>query len=337
MHGSKNIINLIIKSLMMKSQNPKKHHYVPESYLKKFCFDDSGFLFSLKVKSQYSPEPIKRINKSAICYQPNLYKISSQKALERLGIPDAYHLEKSLFDYENSTLEEIINDLDQRKNLTFSRSQELVRILLNLKQRNISMKKQMFQDQVFDPLIDKQIRRIEIYFKTKAISEGFPIEKVDEFILYLRKQIEMYKEDKNFRADLFSESLYRWSKRDYKQSQKIEADLVHSKFSVLFTEKENFIVSDNPGYNIHENDQFHNSNINGSIGFVFTLSPKTTIVISPNLRQSFTPIIKKINYVPVNKRLVEEMNLATAINCNERIFSKEKESLEEVKKHFTKN
>ncbi len=84
---------------MNKSHYPKKHHFVPQVYLRNFT--DGAKLYVLdvgKVQKGYREAPIQK-STSQICYFENYYRINSElgNSQFRLDAYDALYIELQVF------------------------------------------------------------------------------------------------------------------------------------------------------------------------------------------------------------------------------------------------
>ena len=116
---------------------PKKHHFVPETYLKEFENYEIKKLFRIKLKGKYLTSKIKRFNRSQICYIENYYQISNCHSLEKLQISDQFFLEKVVLKKFEDNFGRIIEFIKGKSSsLTLQDATQLIDGLLLMKVRN---------------------------------------------------------------------------------------------------------------------------------------------------------------------------------------------------------
>lgn len=314
---------------MPNSENPKKHHFVPESYLQNFSFDSAGNLYVLPIKSPYKNIKVKKLNKSQICYEKYLYKIKTSEFLDKLNIDDPFTLEKNLFDYEENFLNKISSKFSNKEDINKSDAKNLIRMLLNFKHRNKVLLKPF---STFFKIGVKE--RLEIVKnKISAHKEEYGDELVDNLLLKLDKEVLKNIDNEDFISDHFNKTLKDLTQGHNETHNWLVNQMLKSKFYIFCTTPNfPFITNDNPGFTMHDGDIVRNTLVNGAKAFAFPVTPLHLFVISPNDTEGFKSIIKPINYRFTNQKFVELTNNATIINSSKIIISNRKEILEDIRK-----
>jgi len=136
----------------------KKHHYVPEVYLKRFCFTNSGEIFTYKAKPHESFNRVRRGNKSSICYSEDFYRFTNSLNIIRRDSIDLNIIEDGCFGYESNRLTELFDKIESQRTIFKSELEDLVKIILSIKTRNPAMlevAKSYDFNSFFDSIIDK--------------------------------------------------------------------------------------------------------------------------------------------------------------------------------------
>jgi len=315
--------------------NPIKHHYVPEVYLKRFSLNQDGDLFTLKVKKDY-PTIAKMNNKSRICYEINRYKLNNVEVMDYLNINDPYIIEKECFKYENIDLETLFDKIDNRQKISQSEYKKLIRIIVDIKQRNPCFSKlfcSIDSNSIFDFAKEK-----EVFLKTFMSfceKNGINDVNIEEIIEESFKRIQTKFNNHNYISNFYISGFY--------EINIITEELINELFKweamVLYTDYDNpFITSDNPGYAIDNKNEIQNTNFASAFHFIFPISPKSLLCLKKSQKKSFE-IFKEILYHKVNPSNVISFNNSILLYSNQIIISQLKEQLEitfEFSKHNRK-
>ncbi|XOV69323.1 MAG: DUF4238 domain-containing protein [Fluviicola sp.] len=89
----------------------EKQHFVPKSYLKNFCVDETDhFYASRNIRRQNKWGKPRNRHISSVCYSLDIYDVNSQFA-QRFDIPENY-VEKNAFWYEGDFLKKLLLQID---------------------------------------------------------------------------------------------------------------------------------------------------------------------------------------------------------------------------------
>lgn len=297
---------------------PKNHHYVPESYLQFFSFNDVGDLFTYKPKHKYQ-NVIRQYNKSAICYSDNLYK------LDKLRYKDEYLIEKEKFQYEKTFIKNIITKINHLESLNNAEYVELVKMILNIKNRNI-----IHYDQ-FLPFSNANINNVIEDFSInlkKQVNEKYN-SFIDDIFSIAKEKVSENLQEQSLSNMILNESFLQIIEQKNNNFKNFESWIVNKKYKIFYTDDKNcFITNDNPGHTIHKNGIIGNLYFGSAKAFFFPLSPNCAIfidvmdaILGGDMKTATT------NYEKLNPEFVNMFNKGTVQNCNQMIISNSKQVL----------
>ena len=238
---------------------PKNHHFVPESYLQFFSFNEIGDLFTHKPKFKY-PNGVRKFNKSAICYSIDLYKLDKQLN------DDEYLIEKEKFHYEKSFIKNIITKVNKFESLNDNEYFEIVKMILNIKNRNITLYNQFhsFSSENIDAILKDISGKLNDNFKNSSFIENIYKIAKDEALKNLN--------DKNKSKMILNESFLKILNSENDKFNYLESFITSKKYKIFYSDDTNsFITSDNPGHTIHKNGIVGNLNFGSAEAFFFHL------------------------------------------------------------------
>ena len=301
--------------------NPKKQHFLPEVYINRFSFDNNGNVYTFKAKSPFKNVKIKVLNKSQFCYKPNLYTFNDKEKH-----PDQYLLERSKFDYEHKFLKEICDRIDKRENINSNDAERFIKMLMGIKQRNITINNFLNSKSVIEYLSNRQVNIFRKYLEKYILQLGeYKIEKILE---YIENELIKNMQDLEIRSDIQNEALLSLIENRNEEYNQLVKKLTRTKFKILTTSTVNpFISSDNPGFTYQGKDRICNMLFGSAKLFIFPISPESALYIDLTDTEPFEPIIKRILYTKVSDEMIELINSSTVVNCNELIFSINETSL----------
>lgn len=297
---------------------PRKHHFVPEVYLKRFAINKSGDLFSLRVKSEYENQNVKRVNKSQVCYEYDKYTFKTDKIINANKLEDPNFIEKNRFAYENNELELLFDKIDYSKNLFVSEVRKLIQILLNIKRRNPVFSNEFLKLDANQNILDMNIERLE----KDLIKAGMLEERMESVINKVRNEMTENLENEDYKLDLYRNNLLNFN-NEIDHDDKPLIDRVLSWEIIIYqTDYQNpFITSDNPGYTLRNFQEVFNMNFNYVDGFAFPISPKSLLYFSKGNSSNRFDLYKTITYSKATKDIVLLFNNGTIINSTKFIFS----------------
>ncbi|MCB9282658.1 MAG: DUF4238 domain-containing protein [Lewinellaceae bacterium] len=303
---------------------PRKHHFVPEVYLQRFAINKSGDLFSLRVKSVYENQKVKKVNKSQVCYEFDKYTFKTDKIITANKLKDPNYIEKNRFAYENEELERLFNKIDYSKKLFVSEVRKLIQILLNFKRRNPSYSLEYLKPDSNQNLLNVNIERLE----KEIIEAGMPKERAKAVIDKVKAEMIENLQDDDYKLDLYRNNLLNFDGEIERNDKPLIDRLLNWETTVFQTDYQNpFITSDNPGYTLKNFREVYNMNFDYIDGFAFPLSPKSLLYFSKSDSLNRFDLFKTINYKKATNRIVLLFNNGTIINSSKFIFSNTEEQL----------
>lgn len=298
---------------MSKSQAPKKHHFVPQVYLKNFCLNGRVFVLDVnKVKQGYQMAPSQK-TPGQICYIDDYYKIEKNLANPQFALDkyDPLHIETQVFKRLENRYPHILKRLFANKSLAFQDAVDLTDFILQIKLRNpywfdntLNKKKQEMIDAAIDSLIAEvrdgsdSFSQIPMELKV-SLANRFRIEnKADP---HLSKQWQL--------SSLIDRDLDTGNR-----NERFRIALMDHLWVVYKAPKKGpyFITSDNPGYSLRGNDGLiYNTNFTAPFTFFFPISPTECLVVSSlktDPSYSLKSSIKNFSSVDISGDLVILIN-----------------------------
>lgn len=313
-------------SIFIQMSNPKKQHFVPKVYLKRFAFNRTGEIYALKIKSKYPNIKVKKVNISQICYSPDLYTIKTTDVFKGEEFVDNYILEKELFDYEETFLNEVLNKLELRQNINSVDSERLIVTLINFKHRNRLVFDILKNKGVLKFFLGRELERIKR--KNEKFEKKYGKENVESLMKLIEIASLKRMENEGYISDIINHSLEQLTKGKLNNHNWLIKQMARSKIFVYCTSPDYpFITSDNPGFSVDQNEAVHNMNYYNAIAMGFPISPTRLLVIRPDELDPYTPIIKEVKYINANKEFVHLSNQATINTSIESIYSGNKDIL----------
>lgn len=253
---------------MSNSNIPKKHHYVPQCYLKNFM--EGGRFYTLdirKVQKGYNEFP-KISQPKKICYIENFYTIEPEYHGTIFGL-DAYDrlsIETSILHRLENRYLSIFNQLKSKSGtLPLSDVIDLCDFIIQLKLRNpywlretIDKYKEAWIDQSIESLREKYMKNPQFQHIPQQIRELIidTVRAEQKSNLHFSKQMQLHS------------LVMRYSDQS-SQNKKFRNVLVNCEW-LIFEAPQNgpyFITSDNPGVSRKKDGLFYNTNF--SDGFMF--------------------------------------------------------------------
>jgi hypothetical protein len=300
---------------------PTNHHFVPQVYLKEFSNFQKQFYQLIK---GYANISIKSI--AQVCYKTNYFKLKQEDNLFVLKFKDKNYIEKNVFKKQENGYPKLLKKLTFSSILipvlTRSEARLLLEIILTIKRRNPSSRKQLIEDY-------KQYITSEEF--KKAVAPGIEIGKKLDSIdpeVYFEKFIKNIKTNEDKQGDIYLE-------RFVDEEDNIIPDLANFllKYKIFIYHAPagtEFITSDNPGFTM-----FPNGNLLSSGGFahpftyLFPLTPKCCFYISHQfLESNKLAFTKEVEIKKADQNFVNSVNEGTYKIANERVFSLSKSTIE---------
>lgn len=304
--------------------NPKKHHLVPECYLKEFSSSNSKLLqiydkIDMKQKPQKTP--------AQVCYEIDAFRIRNQDTLMFGKIEDEYIVEKSFFKKIENNYPKIVakikTTLGRTLNLNRQEAVDFLNLFLSIKKRSENFRKSM---------LDK--KDIE-YYLTKNIKEMMPVirqiteklgqnEDLENSIEIIKKNV-LTNEEKLYDAYLMSIG-------NTKVLDKLIEFLMNFKWLVISAPVDcQFITSDNPGFNYNELKGVSNfGGFGDDFNFIFPITPLHCLFISNAYLDKTFPDNKALHFYEGAKDVVININTLTFQTAKKKIFAYSYNAIENI-------
>lgn len=290
---------------------PKKHHFVPECYLKRFIAD--GKLVTLdirKVQKGFNEYP--RFNTPGkICYYEDYYTIDDtlRDGQFELNKHDDFFIEVKAL----KTLEEKYGDLFEgivnRKKLTHRELIDICDFIIQLKQRNpywlhnvVEKNKDKWVDESLEKVYQKLLAS-DVPFK------NFPREIIEGIFMNVSEKT---KNHPTFSKQLQLFGLIQRYTDSSEFNQQYRSALTNCQWFLMTAPDGGpyFITTDNPGFSIGKDNLIYNTKFTDGFFFHLPLSPTHCLTISDEFKEncSDSTQTKQITSGTVSKEVVIHTN-----------------------------
>lgn len=273
---------------MSEKQHPKKHHYVPQCYLKNFTLDSRLYVLDVrKVQKGYNVFPTHR-HTASICYFPNYYTIEDNMGDSefRLNAYDALYIERDVFSQLENKYGEIFDKLSGNIELMLQDAIALADFIIQLKLRNpywmketLEKKKNFLIDCAMDSLYFEKFNgnpRFQNIPKELKIAIAELVKDMNKLNPTFSKQMQLF-------------SLIQRNEDIENRNEQLRLALIDCKWMIYESPQDGpyFITSDNPGYSLKGDvGKIYNTNYSDPFTFFFPLSPKFCLVISSSKKDN---------------------------------------------------
>lgn len=302
---------------------PKKHHYVPECYLKPFV-NGSGFLWKYDKYRNYVSQRFP----SQVCYEVDANRIRTEEMASFADISDIYWIEKEAFKSQENSYHLIHRDTTLFTSNHILISDEKYRLflkfLITIKRRNpytrnelIDMYTRQYRSALYR---DQMIRGMEEEAKTRNEYFDGGLENLVDKYIDNRANNKDWLYDKYLSAYLFP--------KDFKVIENIIDELLVLKQTILHAPLNvTFITSDNPGFVIMEEKVVNLGGLKGNFELYFPLSPSTCLYL--NSSKKLIGSNNNILLFPIvaDTERVQKINSATKSICSNFILGQTREQV----------
>ena len=306
-------------------------HYVPKVYLKQF---ESGrkMLYTLHNTAHKNSPHVKEVHRTQIGYHPDFYTINNPHSLLRLGLTDKDAIENRFNKRVEDRFEKLITRLlSPLQMLSLEAAEEVLLILLSLKQRNPVFRRAFQNPQAILEAFDRRFN--EVFEHRSTFEEILKREgrmNFDEFIKCGRNHIQQVAHDPNTPQDIHTEGIVELHQNGDTAAKEIASALLGCEWFIFETTPQcPFITSDNPGFCIDNNEQVHNLNFADTAGFIFPLTPRHILLITAHFTDQVGSI-KHIHYRSAKPDLVEIINRGTFLVSYKKAVSNDANALRYV-------
>lgn len=285
--------------------NPVKHHFVPECYLKGFA-DSKGQLW----RKSLEYDTVKSCAPAGICYEDHLYTIlSGDRTVTGIGSGDAYYIEKNIFGKQEAAYPR-----HRDKVISFSMVPRIVPsqtyisfldFLITLKRRNPCHLNR--QGKLLQSVIDTDMQKSMLQPVLEKICDAIGIDLEGD--AYFKNY-----DHENLKKPYFLKNtgLRRFTNKDQRVLKDFRDFLLKYRQTILYAPLgKTFVTSDNPGFIINHNELYSFGGFAEGFQFVFPVSSKACLMIESQTPKENCDIDQTIYNRIICDRDVESINSAT--------------------------
>lgn len=292
-------------------QKPKKHHFVPQCYLRQFVEQDKLYVLDIsKVKRNIKKE-IKLVTPAQICYLPNYYTIRHDSVVNtfRLDQFSDMYIELDLFSLVEGKYAKIVSSLIEKCELPVADLILLSDFIIQLKLRN-----PYWEEKVIENKKEEWLNAAMIDITSKSNQDPrfskIPNEVKEKILANTRKS---NLDNPNYAREVQQFSLIQRFSPKNPSNTKIREKLLNCGWQLFKAPVEGpyFITSDNPGVAIGKEGTVHNSKFQDGFFYFLPLSPAYCLVITDNNMDNTADNkeeFKQLYCNPINSDIVLHIN-----------------------------
>ncbi len=296
---------------MNQPQKPRKHHFVPQCYLRLFLNDDHLFILDIaKVKGNVKKE-IKTATPGQICYLPDYYTLipSAVSNTFRLHEHHDMFIEQDVFLTLENKYAKIVSLLIEKNELSVKELILLSDFIIQLKLRNPYWKEKVVEGKKSEWL-NAAMDDITARARKDTRFSKIPDEVKEKLLDNLRKA---NIENPHFAKEAQHFSLIQRFSPDNPNNTQVRETLLNCGWQLFKAPDKGpfFITSDNPGVGCGKEGTTHNTKFKDGFFFFLPLTPQFCLVITDEDMDNTLlnkKLSKKISCVPVNKEVVLLIN-----------------------------
>ncbi len=297
---------------------PRKHHYIPECYLKQFANSQKQLWKRKKNEQKVSP-----CTTAQICYEFDAFKLKTKETLDFNDVGDENYIEKYSFRKQENNYGKNISKIITYNNSTRIIEKNTYKLfletLVTIKRKNPLTR---------NIIINAIKKNIDNGSYKDELLKGMPSDSQLNFdwVSYLDQHIQKNRNDDNKLYDMYLSTFINYDEQSIITS--LATQLFQYKQIVLHPEKGNqFITSDNPGVIINNDVSRSIGGLGEDFKFIFPLSPFACLLIDSSSPEKSQIIGKIIYHFVVDSSVVNRINGLTKLHSNIRIFSLSKDVL----------
>lgn len=301
--------------------NPQKHHFVPECYLKGFA-DSKGQLWRKNLKY----DTVKSCAPAGICYKDHLYTIlGGDKTVTGIGSRDAYYIEKNIFGKQEAAYPR-----HRDKVISFSMVPRIVPsqtyisfldFLITLKRRNPYHLDR--QSELLKSVIDVNMQKFKLQPVLAKICNAIGIDLEGDAYFKTYDHENLKKPD-----FLRNAGLRRFVDKEQRLLKDLRDFLLKYRQTILYAPLgKTFVTSDNPGFTINHNELHSFGGFVEGFQFVFPVSSKACLMIESRTAKESCDIDQTIYNKIICDRDVKSINNATRQTAINYIISESRAEL----------
>ncbi|WP_144604315.1 DUF4238 domain-containing protein [Algoriphagus algorifonticola] len=307
--------------------DPKKHHFVPECYLKEYSGGKDLYCLDLPLLLDRNKVSVKCKNPSQVCYIIDFYSINNVNFFD-LSNYNVYHIETLSFKKLENNYRKNVTSLVQNLKLNSDQCIQFSDFILQIKIRN------PFFLKVSEYNKEKNLDNVKNDLLIKVLNEDrfkkIPKEIVSETIELFGKRLS---ESKTFIRDMQLKQLIEKSNPRSPSIVKFRESMLDCKWYLLDCKNCNssFFTSDNPGISISDKGIFENTKFAKGFKFFFPISNRFCLTFSDHSKDNFFKKgmvgEKSIEILEINEAHLKYLNTLFTPYHNKYLFSSSKEDL----------
>lgn len=306
------------------TNNPRKHHFIPECYLA--LFTNSKRTFWKMDKNGGKPISV---SPAQVCYEIDSNKIRTINPVIFDNVSDEYIIEKQFFrEQENNygkTIREIIKYSPSPVLIDRDKYHLFLETLVTIKRRNPVSRSAIinaFSESIKHPNYISHFKKL---LGEEIGEENLPYG-IEE---YIRTYLEGEARNPDRHYDMYLSAYI--NKQDYTVINNIKNDLYSLRQFILHAPiGTQFITSDNPGFTIIGDRVLNFGGFGDSFTFCFPLSPLCCLLIKSIEIEKKNDLEKMIYSKVIEKKEVQYINKLTQSISDKQIFSLSREVLKDL-------
>lgn len=313
----------------MKHTGAKKHHFVPECYLKNFLLESHLYVLDLlKVSKGFKVYP-KWKHPANICYDYKYYNIEKNRSTQSLGIDqyDSLHVEKNVLQRLEKKYPLLFKEITSQQELTLTDSVDLSDFIIQLKIRNpfhlehiIRHHQSNWIGQSASDIVDND----EQFSNAPAHMKEM-----------LRELILSYQTDPDYAKGIQLSGLIQRNSQDPADNERTRKALINCKWQLLITPSNGpyFITSDNPGVSFSKSGYIDNTRFIDGFSFYFPLSYQYCLLISDekmDYAYDTQAKSKTIHHYDTLKPDIERINYYSIQRINKLVIGADRKFLDQL-------
>lgn len=310
---------------------PKKHHFVPVCYLRKFKMQGPLKVLDIERLKKYNNEVVRSVEPRGICYDTDYYKLTSalRDGLGEFDVHDLF-IETNLLRSLEEKYDVFFNGIVCDRQMSKDDTMQFCDFIVLLKTRN-----PYWHKKIIEPNKEKWTSAA-VYTLRQEIEEDAQISAIGnnyrELIFSIAKR--KFIDNPNFSRQTQLRGLF-FRHANTENRNAPYRQLISTCGWALAESPSNgpyFITSDNPGISIGRDNLYYNTRFTDGFIFYLPLSPKYCLVISDQFETTDWAVesTKKIDVRSVDEAEVHGINNHIAQRINKLLIAGEADYLNKI-------
>ncbi len=311
---------------MINSNSPKKHHYIPEGYLKFFSNTQKQLWRRNKESTNCSI-----CTPAQVGYEKDGNRIRTKEIFNLAKLTDENQIEKIAFRQLENNYPRILSKLTYFSNSPIIIDKNDYRLflksLVTIKRRNPTTRNTLIKSYIDSYNSEEAIPEFKAYLLEEAAKENVILDSKLEALIenYISRRVT----NPDWLYDMYLSAYLNPS--DFKVIENITTQLYSLKQFILHVPiNKQFITSDNPGFTKTKDILISAGGFGSSFEFYFPLTPSICLYLNSSIEEGSLTIEKAIYPSFLNENEVSEINRFTKIIANKKLFGNNKTILEAI-------